>query len=174
MDIVITIPKRLAEEITKRGLSLEEIVYSSLIEKLNLDPTVAAEIRIELAKRYYEEGAELVEKDPVQASEKLYEAAEEVVKALATYLNLDNILREVEKRGRWTTTDLERAVEIIGDKIGKWFEESWDRAWTLHVWGFHEAKLDSEAVKRRLPYIKRMMEEAEKMISAKQDQKKAS
>jgi hypothetical protein len=33
------------------------------------------------------------------------------------------------------------------------------------VWGFHEAKLDSEAVKRRLPYIEKMLEEAEKIVS---------
>jgi len=62
-------------------------------------------------------------------------------------------------------TELEKAVEAISDKIDKWFTASWDSAWALHVWGFHEAKLDGEAVKRRLPYIEKMLEEAEKIVS---------
>jgi hypothetical protein len=45
----------------------------------------AAEERIELALKYLEEGRALVEKDPVQASERLYRAAEEAVKALALH-----------------------------------------------------------------------------------------
>ena len=41
---------------------------------------------------------------------------------------------------------------------------SWDTAWTLHVWGFYEAKLDSEAVKRRATHIKKLIIELEKTI----------
>ncbi|MCC6062485.1 MAG: PaREP1 family protein [Desulfurococcales archaeon] len=165
MDVSIIIPKKLVEEIARRGLDLEEIVLNSLIEKLRLDPATSTEVRLELARRYFREGAELVDKDPVQASEKLYKATEKCVKALAIYFNLDNVLREVEKKGRWTVTELEKAVEAISDKIDKWFTASWDSAWALHVWGFHEAKLDGEAVKRRLPYIEKMLEEAEKIVS---------
>jgi hypothetical protein len=167
VGVSVIIPRRLAEEIAKRGFGLEEIVLSSLIEKLGLDPAAATEVRLELASRYLREGAELVDRDPIQASEKLYKTAEECVKALAIYLNLGNILREVEKSGRLTTTELEKAVEAISDRVGRWFEEAWDRAWALHVWGFHETKLDSEAVKRRLPYREKMVEEAEKLVSAK-------
>jgi hypothetical protein len=167
VGVSVIIPRRFAEEIAKRGFGLEEIVLSSLIEKLGLDPAAATEVRLELASRYLREGAELVDRDPIQASEKLYKAAEECVKALAIYLNLGNILREVEKSGRLTTTELEKAVEAISDRVGRWFEEAWDRAWDLHVWGFLETKPDSEAVKRRLPYIEKMVEEAEKLVSAK-------
>jgi hypothetical protein len=35
---------------------------------------------LKIAMRYLEEGINLVDKDPVQASEKLYKAAEEAVK----------------------------------------------------------------------------------------------
>ncbi len=166
VGVSVIIPRRLAEEIAKRGLGLEEIVIRSLIEKLGLDPAAAAEVRLELARRYLKEGAVLVDRDPIQASEKLYKAAEECVKALAIYLNLGNIIREVEKRGSWTTTDLEKAVEAISDGLGRWFEEAWDRAWALHIWGFHEAKLGGETIKRRLQYIEKMVEEAEKVVSA--------
>jgi len=167
VGVSVIIPRRLAEEIAKRGFGLEEIVLSSLIEKLGLDPAAAAEVRLELASIYFREGAKLVDRDPIQANEKLYKAAEECVKALAIYLNLGNILREVERSGRLTTTELKKAVKAINDRIGRWFEEAWDRAWALHVWGFLETKPDSEAVKRRLPYIEKMVEEAEKLVSAK-------
>jgi hypothetical protein len=33
--------------------------------------------------------------------------------------------------------------------------------------GFHEARLDGEAIRRRLQYIEKMLEEAEKVVSAK-------
>jgi len=45
---------------------------------------------------------------------------------------------------------------------------SWDTAWALHVWGFHEAKFDSEAVKIRLPYIEKIVEEAKKIVSGEE------
>lgn len=122
------------------------------------------EEHLKLAERYLEEGKELVEKDPVQASEKLYKAAEEVVKALAQHYGLRGVLARVDERGRWTVTDLARAVAAIADRVGKWFEEAWDTAWALHVWGFHEAKLDSELVRRRLPSIERMVQEARKAL----------
>ena len=135
MGVSVIIPRRLAEEVAKRGLVLEEIVLSSLIEKLGLDPAAAVEARLELARRYLREGGELADRDPIQASEKLYKAAEECVKALAIYLNLGDIMREVERRGKWTVTELEKAVEAISDRLGRWYEEAWDRAWALHVWG---------------------------------------
>jgi hypothetical protein len=37
---------------------------------------------------------------PVQASGKLYKATEEVVRALTTYYNLDDVLGRVAERGR--------------------------------------------------------------------------
>ena len=32
-------------------------------------------------------------------------------------------------------TDLASAVTVIADRLGKWFEEAWDAANYLHVWG---------------------------------------
>jgi hypothetical protein len=119
---------------------------------------------LELSHRYLGEGRALVDKDPVQASEKLYKAAEEAVKALAVFYNLQDVLAGVEEKGRWTVSYLEKAVEAISERLGGWFGEAWDRAWALHVWGFHEAKLDSKAVEIRLPYVERMVLEAEKII----------
>jgi hypothetical protein len=122
----------------------------------------ASQVHLQLALKYLDEGRSLIGKDPTQASGKLYKAAEEAVKALTAYFNLSNILSSVEKRGRWTVTELEKAVETISEKLGAWFRGSWDTAWTLHVWGFHEAKFDSKAVEIRLPDIERIVIETQK------------
>lgn len=76
------------------------------------------ERRASLALRYLEEGKGLVDKDPVQASEKLYKAAEETVKALAIRFGLGEVLKRVSERGRWTVTELEKAVSRISESLG--------------------------------------------------------
>ena len=115
--------------------------------------------RVELARRLLGEAeGYLARGDPVQASEKLYKAAEECVKALAERLNLE----EAGEKGRWTVTLLEKAVGKLADKLGMDVSFGWDAASYLHVWGFHEAKLDTEDVRRRMPTIKRLTELAEK------------
>ncbi len=162
--MTLYIPSKLVEEARRRGFDVESLVVDLLVRTLNLDPRVAGEAHLELSHRYLEEGRALVDRDPVQASEKLYKAAEEAVKALAVFYNLQDVLAGVEEKGRWTVSYLEKAVEAISERLGGWFGEAWDRAWALHVWGFHEAKFDSKAVEIRLPYVERMVLEAEKII----------
>ncbi|WP_304330563.1 PaREP1 family protein [Candidatus Culexarchaeum yellowstonense] len=127
-----------------------------------------AKQHLEYALKYLVEGKSLTDKDPVQASEKLYEVAGEVVKAFTVHFNLTDIIKRVDERGRWTATELEKAVLRISGKLGEWFFDSWDKAWALHVWGFHEAKFDTEDVKRRLPAIEKMISEAQKIIREQQ------
>lgn len=103
----------------------------------------------------------LAKGDPVQSSEKLYKVAEECVKILAERFNLEEV-KAAEEKGRWTVTLLEKAVGKLVDKLGVDVELGWDAANYLHVWGFHEVKLDTEDVKRRLPRIKRLIELTEK------------
>jgi len=162
--VIVSIPRRLVEELEKRGMDVETSVVDLLMKVLNLDPEVSVDVHLELALKYLEEGKSLVDKDPVQASEKLYKAAEEVVKALATYFNLSDILEDVAKSGRWSVTRLWRSVLRISDKLGEWFMHSWNSAWVLHVWGFHEAKFGPEDVKKLLPYVERMALEAQKVV----------
>jgi len=159
-----SIPRRLVEELERRGVDVETYIVDLVVKALNLDPKVSSEVHVELALRYLEEGKNLVDKDPIQASEKLYKAVEEAVKALTILFNLKEVLDIVEKRGRWTVTELERAVRTLSKKLGKWLRESWDTANYLHVRGFHEAKLDSEAVKDRLPDIERIVLETQRII----------
>ncbi|MDT7886130.1 MAG: PaREP1 family protein [Thermoproteota archaeon] len=127
----------------------------------------STETHLELSAKYLDEGKSLIDKDPIQASEKLYKAAEEVVKALTIYFNLSDIIEKVDERKRWTVAELDKASRMISEKLGKWFRNSWDAAWALHVWGFHEAKLDSESVRDRLQDIEKMVMEAQKVVKKK-------
>jgi len=97
-----TIPRRVAEELKKRNLDPEPPADNFLASLLEPDPQAAAKSHLELAVRYLEEGRKLIDTDPVQASEKLYKAAEEAVKALTIHFNLKDILEDVEKSGRWS------------------------------------------------------------------------
>lgn len=103
----------------------------------------------------------LAKGDALQSSEKLYKAAEECIKALSERLNLQEV-KDAEERGRWTVTLLERAVRKLTDKLGVDVQLGWDAANHLHVWGFHEAKLEAEDVKGRMPIIKRLIDLTEK------------
>jgi hypothetical protein len=162
--LTLYVPGKLVEEARRRGFDVESLVVDLLVRTLNLDPQIAVEAHLELSLRYLGEGRALVNRDPVQASEKLYKAAEEAVKALAVFYNLQDVLAGVEEKGRWTVSYLEKAVEAISERLGGWFLQSWDNAWALHVWGFHEAKLDSKAVEIRLPYVERIVLETERVI----------
>jgi len=154
----VFVPKRLLDEARKRGIDVESLVVDLLVERLGIDPRDAVDVHLELATKFFEEGLELVEKDPVQASEKLYKAMEECVKAVAKLLDLKDVVDRVKARGRWTVTDLERVVRRASEVIGEELGIAWDAANYLHVWGFHEAKLSPESVKARAPSIRRAIE----------------
>jgi hypothetical protein len=163
-DSSIFIPKKVVDEVRKLGVDVESYIVDLIINSINLDPKTDVEVRLELAVKYLEEGKELIDKDAIQASEKLYKAAEECVKVLASHFNLEDILRRVKERGRWTVSELDDAVRLIASKLGKWFLDSWDHAWTLHVWGFHEGKLSVGAIRDRLPDIERIVLETKKIV----------
>ncbi|HWQ16878.1 MAG TPA: PaREP1 family protein, partial [Sulfolobales archaeon] len=99
----ITIPERIVKKAKELGIDITDIVIETLAEKLGIDPVEELEARTELAKKYLEEGIRLTDSNPVQASEKLYKAAEEAVKAAAKILNLP-VISNVKERGRWTAT----------------------------------------------------------------------
>jgi hypothetical protein len=119
---------------------------------------MAVSKRIEIIKNLYAEAEEYLAKgDAVRSSEKLYKAAEECIKLLSERFNLPEV-KEAEEKGRWTVTLLEKAVRKFSNKISIDVQIGWDAANYLHVFGFHEAKLEAENVKARLPLIKRLIE----------------
>ena len=119
--------------------------------------------RIELAGKLLEEAeGYIAKKDPIQASEKLYKAAEESVKAAAYKLDLE-VARTAEDKGKWTTGLLFDAATAIAEKLGEDILHWWDSAWVLRIEGFHEARLGTEHVKVRVKDIERLISLAEKI-----------
>ncbi len=94
----------------------------------------------------------------MQASEKLYKAAEEAIKALAIALNLDEA-KAAREQGRWTAALLFSAVDSISDRLGGGEEVRlwWRVAWFLHVEGFHEARLKPSQVVRDLKHVEALV-----------------
>jgi hypothetical protein len=124
--------------------------------------------RIRLIEALFSEALKFIERgDPIESSEKFYKAAEECIKSLAEKLSLEEA-KAAEERGRWTVTLLEKAVGELTDKFGIDIENGWDAANHLHVWGFHEIKLDLEDVKRRIPKIRRLIEMTTKILESRQ------
>ncbi len=149
---VVYIPKKIVEEIRNRGLDLQELVLKILKKELGLDPQELAEARVEIAEKILQDAKKYIEmRDVVQASEKLYKAVEECIKALAEVLKVPQ-LEEVEKRGKWDTWLLGRAATDLSkilreDRI----RLAWANAYDIHVWGFHEVKYRIEDVEAALP-----------------------
>ncbi|AFA38118.1 Archaeal PaREP1/PaREP8 family [Pyrobaculum oguniense TE7] len=127
--------------------------------------TLPAVLHLELAKRFLAEGVALAERDPVRASEKLYKAAEEAVKALAVALGLEEA-QKAEEQGRWTAALLFTAVDKIAKRVGRDFKLWWTSAWFLHVEGFNEARLTPEQVKDYIEHVKNIVDTAERHAGA--------
>lgn len=145
------IPKLIIDEAERKG------IVDLIAKALSLDPLTTSKAHLELAERFLKEGRELIDKDPVQASEKLYKAAEEAIKAMATALGLEEAKRASEI-GRWTAQLLFDAVDNVADRLGRrevrlW----WGWAWFLHVEGFHEARLRPDQVRRDLPDVEALV-----------------
>jgi len=80
------IEKRLKEEAEKTEVSEEELILEALSKALNepLDPETKVEIHLKLSEKYMKDTEDfLLKKDYVQASEKAWDAAAQMVKALA-------------------------------------------------------------------------------------------
>jgi hypothetical protein len=108
-------------------------------------------------EKYLEEGKKYLQSgDVVQASEKLYKAAEETIKSLAQSY-ADGTWKEVEEKGRWTSPLLFKAADEIAGKLGGEIRNYWDTAWTLHVEGFHEARLNLDYLKKRVENIEKLV-----------------
>jgi hypothetical protein len=87
--ITIALPKKVLEALERRsaaeGRAVEELVGEVIFKQLGIDdPEARAELHLKLCEKYMREAEELLaKKDYVQASEKAWGAASQMVKALA-------------------------------------------------------------------------------------------
>ena len=118
---------------------------------------MSRDVHHEFASRMLEDARVCIEKgDAVQASERLYKVAEEEVKVLAGRFELPEY-EDALRMGRWTTPLLFRAVRRMVERLSRGIRHCWDSAWTLHVEGFHEARLDIESVAERVEDIEELV-----------------
>lgn len=150
------------EELIKRteemGINVEDLLISKN------DPKEEVRLRPELAKKYMKECEEYLKTgDAIQASQKAYKVAEELVKALAEKFNLEEYQKAL-KEGRWYTYLLTKAANSLASKLGNWVSDGWSNGYLLHVWGFHEAKLTITDVTSYINRIRDMLNEAKKIL----------
>ena len=87
--ITVVLPDKAVEDLERRakseGKSLEELVSEALLKQLNIvDPEAKAELHLKLCEKYAREAEEfLARKDYIQASERAWGAASQMIKALA-------------------------------------------------------------------------------------------
>ncbi|MEM1626891.1 MAG: PaREP1 family protein [Sulfolobaceae archaeon] len=153
------------EELIKKaedlGIDVEDLLLMAITEE---DPKEGIKLRLDLAKKYMEECDEYIKKgDAMQASEKCYKVAEEVVKALAEKYNLEEY-QKARKEGRWYTYLLVSASDKLSLTLGDWVSSGWDAGYSLHVWGFHEAKLSIQDILSRVERVRKMLKECEKIL----------
>ena len=146
---------RMAEE---RGIDVEDLIINAIKERSN-DPSESIRLRLELAERFMAEARERLNvNDVIQASEKAYKAAEEIVKALAEKLNTKEYQLAM-REGRWYTYYLS-SVASMRD----WSRRGWSSAYVLHVWGFHENKLDVNTVREYIKDVEEMITKAKEEL----------
>jgi uncharacterized protein (UPF0332 family) len=87
--ISIFLPDEILEELEKnaesQGKSLEEFISETILKNIGIsNPKTKAELHIKLCEKYLQEASELLmKKNYVQASEKAWGAASQIVKAIA-------------------------------------------------------------------------------------------
>ena len=104
------------------------------------------------------------EKDPIQASEKIYKSVEECIKILAILGELPEY-KKAKVEGRWWSKLLEKAAVKLAEKYKeKKIFEAWAVAFNLHIWGYHECALNIKEVKYHLPCAKWLLEFTENKL----------
>jgi HEPN domain-containing protein len=133
------IEKKLKEEAEKKGISEEEIIVEAISKALDepLDPDELVEVHLKLLEKYMNEAEDFLKKgDYVQASEKVWKAAAQAVKALAAKDGREirshrELNEEVSRISRETGDDEIRAL--------------WQSATALHQ-NFYENRLPPDMV----------------------------
>uniref|UniRef100_A0A7C5XGL0 HEPN domain-containing protein n=1 Tax=Ignisphaera aggregans TaxID=334771 RepID=A0A7C5XGL0_9CREN len=149
--------ERLLEEARKRDMSVEELIAESLLKVLNisLDPSDKVELHLKLCEKYLREAEDfLSRKDYVQASEKGWGAATQIVKALAAKEG-----RELRSHGE-LHKEVIRIVKETGDDEIRLL---WQSAIALHQ-NFYENRLPLEMVEKNIGDIKKLVEKLKKLL----------
>ena len=156
--------EELIKKLEERGIDAIDVLLDTLSK---VDPSESAKERINLVEKLMKECNDyLNQEDPVQASEKAYKIAEEMVKALAEKFKTPEY-EEFLKEARWYIYLLSKASKTLALKLGDWIIDGWNSAYDLYIWGFHERKLTIDYVKIGIKKVEKIFEEAYKIIYEK-------
>jgi uncharacterized protein (UPF0332 family) len=151
------IEKRLKEESEKIGVSEEELILEALSKALNepLDAETKVEIHLKLSEKCMKDAEELLtRKDYIQASEKAWGAASQMVKALAAKGGR-------ELRGH---ANLWQFVDEIAEKLQDIeLRRLWSRANSLHQ-NFYENWMPSRDIIYAIEDVKKFIEKVRKLL----------
>jgi uncharacterized protein (UPF0332 family) len=161
LELVLILPrkieKKLREESEKMEISVEELALDALVKGMNegIDPADRTELYLRLSEKYLREAEELLAKgDHVQASEKAWGAAAQMVKAL------------VAKEGRMLRShgELHREVSRIVKETGDdELRRLWQSAGMLHQ-NFYENWLPQEMVEGNISDVRRFVEKMRNLL----------
>jgi hypothetical protein len=149
--------EKLREEALKKDISMEELVAEILSKALNhtLDPSEKVELHLKLADRFLKEAEEFIAKgDYVQASEKGWGVAAQMVKAVAAKENLE--LRSHASLWEYLDKLAEKLQDVELRRLG----------WTannLHQ-NFYENWMTPRDVKYAIEDVKKFVEKLKKLL----------
>jgi len=148
--------KLLIEKSKSENRSVEEIISEVILKYLNIDdPNVKVELHLKFCEKYLREAENYLEKkDYVQASEKAWGAASQIVKALAA---------KEEREIRSHRELHEYVAEIIKKTNDNELRRLWSAAGELHR-NFYEAWLPPELVKGYIEDIKEFINKMKKLL----------
>lgn len=119
-------------------------------------------------KRFLQEAKKyLDENDIVQSSEKLYKVVEDGIKLLARERGIKEY-KIVMKSKRWLIDLLESASYTLSSLLrNRIIKDAWLAAYNLHVFGFHEERLESQIIRGNLILIEKFVKFMERELKRK-------
>jgi hypothetical protein len=151
------IEKKLKEEAEKAGVSEEELVLRLYRKSLMnpLDPEAKVEAYLKLSGKYMKDMEDFLSKgDYVQASEKAWGAAAQVIKALAARRGV-----ELRSHGELHREVIKVAEEAKDDEI----RLLWQSAISLHQ-NFYENWLPQEMVEKNVNDVKKLIDKLKHLL----------
>lgn len=160
--IIVTLPEEVLKQLKKKAKSenktLEELISDAIFKQFDItDPKIKAELHLKLCEKYIREAEEsLAKKNYVQASEKAWGAASQIVKAVAAR-------RGVELRSH---RDLWEFITKLNKENPDWnLLNTFHIANSFHT-NFYENWLTAEAVANGVEVIRTFTEKLKKLTRA--------
>jgi len=159
-SIIITLPSKVLESVRKRaeseGKPLEEFIAEFFLKQLDIkDPEAKVELHMKLCEKYLKEAEGFLAKGGyVQASEKAWGAAAQMVKALAAREGV-----ELRSHGELHREVIKVAKEVGDDEI----RLLWQSAISLHQ-NFYENWLPPEMVEKNIGDVEKFVDKLKHLL----------